>query len=64
MKRRSEGGVDGLILLDKSLGSSSNHALQQLRRLFARAKAGHGGTLDPLATGMLPIALGEATKFL
>ena len=62
MKRRSEGGVDGLILLDKSLGSSSNHALQQLRRLFARAKAGHGGTLDPLATGMLPIALGEATK--
>ncbi|MEY3605421.1 MAG: tRNA pseudouridine(55) synthase [Pseudomonadota bacterium] len=64
MKRRSEGGVDGLILLDKSLGSSSNHALQQLRRLFSRAKAGHGGTLDPLATGMLPIALGEATKFL
>jgi tRNA pseudouridine55 synthase len=64
MRRRSEGGVDGLILLDKALGSSSNQALQQLRRLFARAKAGHGGTLDPLATGMLPIALGEATKFL
>lgn len=64
MRRRSEGGVDGLILLDKALGSSSNQALQQLRRLYAGAKAGHGGTLDPLATGMLPIALGEATKFL
>jgi len=64
MSRRGQAGIDGLVLLDKSLGSSSNHALQQLRRLFARAKAGHGGTLDPLATGMLPIALGEATKFL
>ncbi|NDG57628.1 MAG: tRNA pseudouridine(55) synthase TruB [Betaproteobacteria bacterium] len=64
MSRRSDGGLDGLMLLDKPLGCSSNHALQQLRRLFARAKAGHGGTLDPLATGMLPVALGEATKFL
>ncbi|NCX88892.1 MAG: tRNA pseudouridine(55) synthase TruB, partial [Betaproteobacteria bacterium] len=57
MSRRSDGGLDGLMLLDKPLGCSSNHALQQLRRLFARAKAGHGGTLDPLATGMLPVAL-------
>ncbi|NCV70337.1 MAG: tRNA pseudouridine(55) synthase TruB, partial [Betaproteobacteria bacterium] len=43
MSRRSDGGLDGLMLLDKPLGCSSNHALQQLRRLFARAKAGHGG---------------------
>lgn len=64
MRRPCEGSVDGLMLLDKALGSSSNQALQQLRRLFSRVKAGHGGTLDPLATGMLPIALGDATKFL
>jgi tRNA pseudouridine55 synthase len=50
-------------MLDKSLGASSNAALQQAKRLFRAAKAGHGGTLDPLATGLLPVLLGEATKF-
>lgn len=55
--------VHGFLLLNKPLGLSSNHALQKVRRLFGRCKAGHSGTLDPLATGMLVIALGEATKF-
>jgi len=50
-------------MLDKSLGASSNAALQQAKRLFCAAKAGHGGTLDPLATGLLPVLFGEATKF-
>lgn len=52
----------GVLLLDKPLGLSSNAALQRVRALFAREKAGHVGSLDPLATGMLPICLGEATK--
>ncbi len=52
----------GIILLDKPLGLSSNSALQKVRRAFGAAKAGHVGTLDPLATGMLPICLDEATK--
>jgi tRNA pseudouridine55 synthase len=52
----------GILLLDKPLGLSSNGALQRVRRLLAGAKAGHAGSLDPLATGMLPICLGEATK--
>jgi tRNA pseudouridine55 synthase len=52
----------GILLLDKPLGLSSNAALQRVRSLFAREKAGHVGSLDPLATGMLPICLGEATK--
>src|SRR5690606_38676788 len=55
--------VDGVILLDKPLGLSSNQALQRVRHLFKAAKAGHTGSLDPLATGVLPICLGEATKF-
>ena len=55
--------VNGVLLLDKPLGLSSNHALQQARRLFNAAKAGHTGTLDPMATGLLPLAFGEATKF-
>ena len=54
--------VDGLLLLDKPLGLSSNQALQRARRLFRAAKAGHTGSLDPLATGMLPICFGQATK--
>lgn len=54
--------VNGLVLLDKPLGDSSNRALQKVKRLFAAKKAGHTGSLDPLATGMLPICLGEATK--
>ncbi|HEV2228698.1 MAG TPA: tRNA pseudouridine(55) synthase TruB [Steroidobacteraceae bacterium] len=52
----------GILLLDKPHGLSSNAALQRVRRLFGGAKAGHAGSLDPLATGMLPICLGEATK--
>jgi tRNA pseudouridine55 synthase len=56
-----EGG--GLLLLDKPGGMSSNGALQGVRRIMGRIKAGHTGTLDPMATGLLPICLGEATKF-
>lgn len=52
----------GILLLDKPLGLSSNAALQRVRTLYDREKAGHVGSLDPLATGMLPICLGEATK--
>ncbi|WP_088331855.1 tRNA pseudouridine(55) synthase TruB [Lacimicrobium sp. SS2-24] len=64
MARRRKGrNVHGIFLLDKGLGGSSNHALQQVKRVFGAAKAGHTGALDPLATGMLPICLGEATKF-
>lgn len=55
--------VDGVFLLDKPLGLSSNQALSRVKRLFNIQKAGHTGTLDPLATGLLPICLGEATKF-
>jgi tRNA pseudouridine55 synthase len=54
--------VTGIFLLDKPLGLSSNHALQRVKRLLGAQKAGHVGSLDPLATGMLPICLGEATK--
>ncbi|MBN7820142.1 tRNA pseudouridine(55) synthase TruB [Bowmanella yangjiangensis] len=64
MARRKKGrDVNGIFLLNKSLGGSSNQVMQQVRRVFAAAKAGHTGALDPLATGMLPICLGEATKF-
>jgi tRNA pseudouridine55 synthase len=52
----------GILLLDKPRGLSSNAAVQRVRRMFRREKAGHTGSLDPLATGMLPICLGEATK--
>ena len=55
--------VDGVLLLDKAQGMSSNDALQKARRLFSAAKGGHTGTLDPLATGLLPLCFGEATKF-
>jgi len=55
--------IDGILLFDKPLTLSSNIALQKVRRLFQAEKAGHTGTLDPLATGLLPICLGEATKF-
>ena len=54
--------VDGILLLDKPGGLSSNQALQRARRLFDAAKAGHTGSLDPLATGLLPLCFGEATK--
>lgn len=55
--------VDGVLLLDKAIGMTSNDALQKARRLFSAAKGGHTGTLDPLATGLLPLCFGEATKF-
>jgi tRNA pseudouridine55 synthase len=55
--------VDGVLLLDKPIGLTSNDALQKARRLFSAAKGGHTGTLDPLATGLLPLCFGEATKF-
>lgn len=55
--------VDGVLLLDKPRGLSSNTALQRAKRLLAAEKAGHTGTLDPLATGLLPLCFGEATKF-
>jgi len=62
-RRRSRGrDVDGILLLDKPAGMSSNAALQTVKRLFKANKAGHTGNLDPLATGLLPICLGEATK--
>lgn len=60
MARRA---VDGVLLLDKPAGVSSNAALQEAKRLLGAAKAGHAGTLDPLASGLLPLLFGEATKF-
>lgn len=55
--------LDGLLLLDKPAGITSNAALQQAKRLYRAQKAGHAGTLDPLASGLLPVLFGEATKF-
>lgn len=64
MARRRKGrSINGIVLLNKALGGSSNHVLQQVRRLYQANKGGHTGALDPLASGMLPICLGEATKF-
>ena len=63
MARRKTGRpVHGWVILDKPLGMTSTRAVSAVRRIFDARKAGHGGTLDPLATGLLPIALGEATK--
>ncbi len=62
-KRADFRDLNGVILLDKAEGASSNKVLQQVRHLFKAKKAGHTGALDPLATGMLPICFGEATKF-
>ncbi|NIG98254.1 MAG: tRNA pseudouridine(55) synthase TruB [Serratia symbiotica] len=61
--RRRGRNIHGVLLLDKPQGLSSNDALQKVKRLYNANRAGHTGTLDPLATGMLPICLGEATKF-
>jgi len=61
--KRTKRALNGVLLLDKPLGFSSNQALQKVKWLFSATKAGHTGTLDPLATGLLPICLGEATKF-
>src|SRR5579862_8085199 len=55
--------IHGILLLDKPSGMTSNGALQKVKRLFNAKKAGHTGSLDPIATGMLPICFGEATKF-
>ena len=63
-RRRSRGRpVDGIVVVNKEKGASSNDVLQRVKRLYGAAKAGHTGSLDPLATGVLPICLGEATKF-
>jgi tRNA pseudouridine55 synthase len=61
--KRIKRAIHGVLLLDKPLGFSSNQALQKVKWLYQAAKAGHTGSLDPLATGLLPICLGEATKF-
>ncbi len=63
MAKRKKGlDIHGILLLDKRLGVSSNKALQEVKRLFNANKAGHTGSLDPLATGLLPLCFGEATK--
>jgi tRNA pseudouridine55 synthase len=61
--RAGQRAIDGVVLLDKPMGITSHTAVRAVRRLFAAGKAGHTGTLDPLATGLLPVCLGEATKF-
>ena len=64
MARRRKGRpIDGVLVLDKPSGLSSNAALQHTKRLYSAAKAGHTGSLDPMATGVLPLCFGEATKF-
>lgn len=63
MKTAPRSQVDGVLLLDKPTGLTSNAAIQRVKRLFNATKAGHVGTLDPLASGLLPVCLGEATKF-
>jgi len=62
-RRRKGRNVSGILVLNKPQGITSNRALQQAKRLFDAAKAGHTGSLDPLATGVLPVCFGEATKF-
>ncbi|HVL58511.1 MAG TPA: tRNA pseudouridine(55) synthase TruB [Burkholderiaceae bacterium] len=64
MSKTARERIDGVLSLDKPVGPTSNDALIRVRRLFNARKAGHGGTLDPMASGLLPIAFGEATKFL
>jgi tRNA pseudouridine55 synthase len=63
MRKSSLKKIDGILLLDKPIRITSNGALQRVKQLFGAKKAGHTGSLDPLATGMLPICFGEATKF-
>lgn len=62
-RRPPSAAVDGVLLLDKPAGATSQTAVTRVKRLFNALKAGHTGTLDPMATGLLPVALGEATKF-
>ena len=61
--KRLKFNVDGLLLINKPLGISSNQLVSKIKFLFSAKKVGHTGTLDPMATGLLPICLGEATKF-
>ena len=61
-RRRRVRNISGIVVLDKANGLSSNAALQEVKRLYEANKAGHAGSLDPLATGVLPVCLGEATK--
>ena len=61
-KKRAKRDVHGWVVLDKPIGMTSTHAVAVIKRLFSAKRAGHAGTLDPLASGCLPIALGEATK--
>ncbi|HJN94419.1 MAG TPA: tRNA pseudouridine(55) synthase TruB [Gammaproteobacteria bacterium] len=61
-KRQKGRNINGIVVLDKAPGCSSNAALQEVKRIFEASKAGHTGSLDPLATGVLPLCLGEATK--
>lgn len=63
MKSSCKRALNGILLLNKASGISSNHALQKARWLYRAEKAGHGGTLDPFATGVLPLLFGEASKF-
>ena len=60
--KRDKRDVHGWLVLDKPVGMTSTHAVSVVKRLFSAKRAGHAGTLDPLASGCLPIALGEATK--
>lgn len=62
-RKRKGRAINGIVLVDKPQGASSNNILQKVRAIYGAAKAGHTGALDPLATGMLPVCLGEATKF-
>jgi len=62
LRRKTWRPLHGIVLLDKGKGISSNHALQQVKRLFQAQKAGHTGSLDPLATGLLPVCFGKATR--
>ena len=61
-RKREKRDVHGWIMLDKPVGMTSTHAVAIVKRLFTARRAGHAGTLDPLASGLLPLALGEATK--
>ena len=62
-KKKKGRDINGIIVINKPLGLSSNQVLQRVKRLFNANKAGHTGALDPQASGVLPICLGEATKF-
>ena len=62
MRKRHGRNISGILILDKPQGETSNRSLQKVKRLFEASKAGHTGSLDPLATGVLPLCFGEATK--